>query len=165
MVPLWLDAGYRLSRQFYVGAYFQWAPAFVSDDSCPKNLSCSAYDLRGGANVQWHFKWIIAEGTWAGAFDPWVGLGVGYESAIVHLESVASGARSLQSYYGPEYGNLQLGADYVGGAIHVGAFGSLSLTQFLGTTQTNPSGSFAYSIPDPRLHMWISVGLRGQYDL
>jgi hypothetical protein len=164
MLPIWLDAGYRLSRQFYVGAYFQWAPAFVAGDSCPKNLSCSAYDLRAGANVHWHFKWLIAHGAWAPAFDPWIGLGTGFESAIIHLETEA-GARSHQSFSAFEYGNLQLGADYVGGAWHLGAFATVSLAEYLSTTQTNPNGSQAYEIPDPALHWWLTFGVRGQYDL
>ncbi len=114
--------------------------------------------------MQWHFKWAIAGGTWAGRFDPWVGLGTGFESAIVHLETQA-GARSHQSYNGLEYGNLQLGADYVAAPMHLGAFAGLSLAEFLGTTQTNPTGSHGYEIPDPALHLWFSLGVRGQYDL
>jgi hypothetical protein len=164
MLPVWLDAGYRLSRQFYVGAYFQLAPAFVASDVCPKNLSCSAYDVRAGANVHWHFKWAIGGGAWAGAFDPWVGIGTGYENASIHL-ATQWGARSQQSYSAFEYGNLQLGADYAGGPLHLGGFFALSLAEFLGLTQNNPSGSDSFAIPEPALHLWFILGLRGQYDL
>jgi hypothetical protein len=164
MIPIWLDGGYRVSRQFYLGGYFQWAPAFVSGDSCPSNVSCSAYDFRVGANVHWHFKWLFGSGRWAGAFDPWVGVGSGYESAVIHLESPA-GAKSHQSFNAFEYGNVQLGADWVSGTLHLGAFTSLSLAEYLETTQTNPTGSHSYSIPDPALHWWFNVGLRGLYDL
>src|SRR5262249_43439942 len=84
MIPIWLDAGYRLSRPFYLGAYFQWAPAFVADGVCSPVLSCSAYDVRFGVNVHWHMRWMTQEGMWKGPIDPWIGLGTGYESAITH---------------------------------------------------------------------------------
>jgi hypothetical protein len=164
MLPVWLDAGYRVSRQFYVGAYFQWAPAFVADDLCPKNLSCTGYDLRAGANVHWHFKWLVRDGSWAGAFDPWVGLGTGYEGALLHFETLA-GARSKETFHAFEYANLQVGADYFGAPWHVGAFFGLSLAEYLSVTQTNPNGSTTFAIPDPALHLWLSLGLKGQYDL
>src|SRR5439155_1948159 len=106
MVPLWLDAGYRANRQFDLGAYFQWAPAFVADQVCSKDLSCSAYDVRIGIDARWHFKWILGEGRWAGPFDPWVGVGTGYESAVTHVSTVW-GATSHENDEGFEYGNLQ----------------------------------------------------------
>jgi hypothetical protein len=164
MVPLWFDAGYRLSEQVYLGAYFQWAPIFVADEACSKNLSCSATDLRFGIDVHWHFKWIIGKGQWAGRFDPWVGLGTGHESAMFDL-STTSGSRSQETNHGFEYGNLQLGGDYVVGPWHVGAFGSVALAEFIRRGHTVPTGSEGYTIPDPAVHFWFIFGLRGQYDL
>jgi hypothetical protein len=163
MIPVWLDAGYRISRQFYLGAYFQWAAVFVSDEVCPKNLSCSANDLRFGINVHWHFKWLIHEGKWAGRFDPWVGIGTGYETAVAHL-SVPSGASSSETNHGFEYGNLQLGGDFVASPMRIGLFTTFSLAQYLRRTHTVPTGSPSYSIPDPAVHFWLMFGLRGQYD-
>src|SRR6185295_19688108 len=51
IVPVWLDGGYRLSEAVYLGGYFQWGVPSVSDEICPKNLSCSASDVRAGLNV------------------------------------------------------------------------------------------------------------------
>jgi hypothetical protein len=164
MLPIWLDAGYRLSRHFYAGAYFQVAPAFVASEVCPKNLSCSAYDIRAGANLHWHIKWAFANGAWAGAFDPWLGIGTGYEGAYIHLET-QFGARSQESYKAFEYANLQFGLDYAPGPLHLGGFFATSLAQFLSVTQTNPISSDSFAIPDPALHLWFILGLRGQYDL
>jgi len=164
MVPVWFDAGYRPSELFYLGAYFQWAPVFVADEACPKNLSCSATDLRFGIDVHWHFKWIIGHGEWAGGFDPWVGLGTGYESSIIDL-STASGARSHETNHGFEYGNVQLGGDFVAGPWHVGAFGSVALAEYLWRGHTVPTGPEGFTIPDPAVHFWFIFGLRGQYDL
>jgi hypothetical protein len=164
MVPIWLDAGYRLSKHLYLGAYFQWGPVFVADEVCPRNLSCSASDLRFGINAHWHFKWIIAGGAWAGRFDPWVGLGAGYEGVTVHL-STPQGARSSETDYGFEYGNFQLGGDYLGGAWRLGLFASLSAAQYTRRSFVEPSPSSVYDIEHPTAHLWLGFGVRFQYDL
>jgi hypothetical protein len=164
MLPLWLDAGYRVSEPIYLGAYFQWAPAFVSDDVCPLNLSCSANDLRFGIDVHWHFKQVFGEGAWVDKFDPWVGLGTGYESTTFHLET-PSGAASHETNHGFEYANLQLGFDHLDFPWHVGIFATFSLAEYIRRSHTVPTGTPAYGIPDPALHFWFMFGLRGQYDL
>jgi len=165
MLPVWFDAGYRWSDQFYTGAYFQWAALFVSDEVCPKKLfTCSADDLRFGLNVHWHFKRLIEHGDWAGAFDPWVGLGTGYESALTHVETLL-GAKSQETNHGFEYANVQLGGDYVGGSFHVGAFATLAIAEYVRRAHTTPSGTEGFVIPDPAVHFWFFLGVRGQYDL
>jgi hypothetical protein len=164
MLPVWFDAGYRWSTQFYTGAYFQWAPLFVSGEVCPKNLHCSADDLRFGINVHWHFKELIQNGRWGGAFDPWVGLGSGYESALVHLETTL-GAKSQETNHGFEYANLQVGGDYAAGPTHLGAFASLALAEYVRRAHTTAVDTRGFAIPDPAVHLWLFLGLRGQYDL
>src|SRR5215831_12736022 len=69
VIPIWVDAGYRFSS-FYVGAFFQYGIGLA-----PSNCtgSCSTTDLRFGVDAHFHFL----SGS---SFDPWVGLGVGYES-------------------------------------------------------------------------------------
>ena len=164
MLPVWFDAGYRWSDQIYTGAYFQWAPLFVSDDVCTKNLRCSGDDLRFGINVHWHFKRLIQNGDWGGPFDPWIGLGTGYESALVHLETLL-GAKSQQTHHGFEFANLQVGGDYLGGPLHVGAFMSLSLAEYTRLANTTPIGTQSFAVSDPAVHLWFFLGVRGQYDL
>src|SRR5258706_5747565 len=78
MIPIWIDAGYRVSEPIFVGAYFQWAKLSVSDDVCPPNLSCSAQDVRFGLQAHWHFSSSIAANVTADRFDPWIGFGAGY---------------------------------------------------------------------------------------
>jgi len=163
MVPIWLDAGYRASKHLYLGAYFQLGPLFVSDDVC-RNLSCSGSDLRFGINAHWHFKWIIDGGAWAGRFDPWIGIGTGYESATARL-STPAGARSSETDYGFEYGNIQLGGDYQADQWRLGPFASLSVAQYARLSRDEPTGSPSYDIEHPTAHLWLSFGLRFQYDL
>jgi hypothetical protein len=164
MVPFWFDAGYRTSRALYVGPYFQLAPAFVASDVCPKNLSCSAYELRAGVNVQLHLKWMMHSSATLGPFDPWIGLGTGYERATVYV-STASGAKSHETNDGFEFLNVQLGTDHVAGPLHLGFFAAISLAEFFRQEKTTGTTSAAFAIPEPRLHGWFSLGVRGQYDL
>src|SRR6266508_4981332 len=141
MVPLWFDAGYRLSEQFYAGGYFQWGFALVSEEVCPRPLlRCKSTDLRFGLEVHWHFKSLVNRGSWAGAFDPWVGLGAGYESTIIQLS--AGEAKSHQTDEGFEFGHLQLGGDYAGLAPwRIGAFTSLAIAEYTNRTTGTPAGS------------------------
>jgi len=165
MVPVWFDAGYRWNEQFYVGGYFQWGFALVSDEVCARPLlSCTATDLRVGLNVHWHFKWLVQHGAWAGAFDPWIGLGTGYESTVIRLSS--SGANSHETDGGLEFGNLQLGGDYtVLPTWRIGAFTSLAIAEYTNRTIGTPAGSASFSLSHPAVHLWLTVGLRVQYDL
>jgi hypothetical protein len=165
MVPLWFDAGYRVSEQFYAGGYFQWGFAFVSDEVCPPALlRCTATDLRFGLDVHWHFKSLIEGGSWAGAFDPWVGVGTGYESTIIRLS--AGEAKSHETDGGFEFGNVQLGGDYTGlSSWRIGAFSSLAIAEYLHRTTGTPAGSASYSLPHPAVHLWLTFGARVQYDL
>jgi hypothetical protein len=66
MLPIWLDIGYRINPNIFVGGYAQYGIAFVKD--CPDSASCSASSIRFGAQAHYH---IIPDQT----FDPWVGLG------------------------------------------------------------------------------------------
>ncbi len=165
MVPLWFDAGYRLSEQFYAGGYFQWGFALVSEEVCPRPLlRCKSTDLRFGLEVHWHFKSLVNRGSWAGAFDPWVGLGAGYESTIIQLS--AGEAKSHQTDEGFEFGHLQLGGDYAGLAPwRIGAFTSLAIAEYTNRTTGTPAGSASSSPMHPAMHFWLTFGVRVQYDL
>jgi hypothetical protein len=164
MLPLWFDAGYRWNTKLYTGAYFQWAPLFVSSEVCPKNLQCSAADIRFGIDAHWHFKGLFNGGVWAGPFDPWIGLGTGYESAMVHLQT-SLGATSQETHHGFEYANVQLGGDVVTGQMHVGAFMTLALAEYSRVSHTTPLGTQGFAVSDPALHLWLFLGIRGQFDL
>jgi hypothetical protein len=77
MVPVWVDAGYRLNPNMYVGASFQYGFAFVNTEKEPCD-GCSAKYMAFGANFLYH---ILPEAK----FDPWAGVGVGYEILSMSL--------------------------------------------------------------------------------
>jgi hypothetical protein len=160
MVPIWLDAGYRLSRAFYVGAYAGWGFGSVSGQVCPAPLSCSANDLRLGVDAHLHLAALIGL---AAPVDPWVGVGTGYESTTLHLET--QGTKASETDRGFEFGNVQLGADYTGfGAVRVGGFFTLTLAQYSSRSLEDASGTKDYT-PERAFHLWLMLGVRGQYDL
>src|SRR5690242_4991199 len=114
-VPLWVDAGYRLNPNIYIGAFFQYSFAIVAENAasaaggggytkCGQNgLSCSANVLLFGANAHYHFMPMAA-------FDPYVGPGAGYE--IANSNFSAGGSSGGASYSGFQLFNVQAGGDY-----------------------------------------------------
>jgi hypothetical protein len=74
MIPIWIDAGYRINPSVYAGAYFQYGFVAIDEDKkpdCARGVSCSAQDIRFGANIHFHLRPKTS-------FDPWIGVGVGY---------------------------------------------------------------------------------------
>jgi hypothetical protein len=160
VVPIWVDAGYRLSREFYVGAFGSFGFGSVADSLCPPVLSCSATDWRLGVNGHVHFARLL---RLAAPVDPWVGLGAGYESTSIKAE--AQGTKASETDRGFEFGNLQLGADYTGlGAVRVGGFFTLTLAQYSSRSLEDASGTKDYT-PNRAFHLWLMLGVRGRYDL
>jgi outer membrane protein len=158
-IPAMVDAGYRINPNIYVGGYFGYGFGLVSSDTCASGASCSASVMRFGANVHYHF--LPNE-----SFDPWVGLGVGYEKMSFSAE--AGGAKTEGGYHGFEFANLQAGADFKATpAMRIGPFVSFSLSQYSTADVTVPGSSLKFqgSIADKSFHEWLLLGVRGQYDL
>jgi opacity protein-like surface antigen len=76
IIPIQVDAGYRINPKIYVGLSFQYGFGLINTDNSnnaecnSSGLSCSASDVNVGVNAHYHFL----PGQ---AFDPWVGLGAG----------------------------------------------------------------------------------------
>ena len=109
-VPLWLDVGYRLNSDFYVGGFFQYGFGIVNDDrqdACRlDNVDCSASDTRLGVMGRYHLPVNSP-------LSPWLGFGVGYEWGTFTLNQSVLGSSSTDATWsGFEFANLQVGADY-----------------------------------------------------
>ena len=158
ILPLWLDAGYRVSKLVYVGAYVQYGFLFVPEKNCPSPpIGCSAHDLRFGPSVHFHF---VPDG----AVDPWAGIGVGYEASTLTIHNDEQSA--TRTNRGFELANVQIGADvHSMYGIDWGPFLSFSFDAYRTETQTPPSGeSKTYSLA-PTLHYFLVIGARVQFDL
>lgn len=159
IVPLQLDVGYRINGNWFAGAYFQYGLTNVKVPECDQSgVSCSASDLRFGIEGQYHLMP-------ANALDPWVGLGVGYE--VYHSSESAGGMEASGSTNGFEFLNATVGADYkLAPNLGVGPFLGLSLGEFSNASFSSPGQpDQSGSIQDKALHLALSFGLRGVFDV
>jgi hypothetical protein len=163
-IPIWIDAGYRASPHLYAGAFFQYGVAFLADKTsnaamCNQGgVSCSGNDILLGANLHYHV--MPQEG-----FDPWIGVGVGYEWLNINA-SLGSASAAVQTK-GWQFVDFQLGGDIkVSPDFGIGPFVMLSLGQFDSVSSSNSSGHDASSdITNQALHEWLTIGVRGAYDI
>jgi hypothetical protein len=154
--PLWIDAGYRLSRQLYLGGYFQYGFGFVNEDRqdlCRNsNVDCSASDTRLGLMFRYHFApgWPLA---------PWAAYGFGYEWGGFSVGDTDS------DWSGFELMNLQVGADYaLPHGLVIAPFLSFSLGQFRSVTTATRLGGATFTVDEDveshSFHEWILIGVR-----
>jgi hypothetical protein len=166
-VPLRVEAGWRfLSPSIFVGAYFAYAFASLASASgslpdiagCNNTgISCSGNVLEVGGEVHAHF---LPEGT----FDPWVGAGFGYEQATLNA-SGPGGSASLQ-VSGLDFLTLMLGGDFKAmGNLGIGPWVGLTLGQYNNISVNTPAQNNSQSITQTAMHEWVTLGLRGVYDI
>lgn len=167
-VPIWLDAGYQLTPNLMLGLYGQYGFVTLKSD-CP---GCSAHDLRFGIQGQYRF-------LPTGSADPWVGLGVGYESLSLSqkvpsvTDSQGNGTPLPTAidgtFSGWEIANLQGGVDFrLVPAFTLGPFVSVSFDEFTHSSIDFHSSTFpssSGSIGSKALHEWITLGAKGTFDL
>ncbi|HEY4013241.1 MAG TPA: hypothetical protein VGM06_07875 [Polyangiaceae bacterium] len=161
VAPLWLEAGARIASHWYAGGYFMFAVASVNSPGCQQlGVGCSANDIRLGVEGQYH---ILPDNL----FDPWFGLGIGYEwlSATATEGTVVSNS----GFSGWEFVNIQGGLDFrlLNGMLGVGPFIQVNIDQYSSASvATNTTGgTTGASIPNQTLHEWFIFGARGDFDL
>jgi hypothetical protein len=155
-VPLQLDLGWRFNPYFYLGGFFQYSFAFLSNDisnvCSAGRVSCSGSDMQFGINA------IYTILPYAGIM-PYVGLGAGWEIASVNVSGNGTGSLT---YSGFQFLRISAGADFrMGSAFRMGPFVNFSLGQF--SSASSPTENV--SISNTALHMWLQFGLKGTVDL
>jgi hypothetical protein len=162
MIPIWLDVGYRLNPNVFIGGFFQYGFGIVNKDKNPNCDSCSAHDIAFGADVHYHI-------TPAASFDPWVGAGIGYE--ILGLKSSTSvplvgNVDISTSVSGLQFLTLQAGGDFKATPdFAVGPFVNFALGQYSSASATVNSMERSDDIQSKALHEWLTIGARGQFNL
>jgi hypothetical protein len=152
-IPLQLDAAFRVTKNFAVGMYASYAFGFVGngmDQECKDfGVDCSASSRRVGAQVSYAFS---PGQQW----NPWAGAGAGYE-----WNTVNDGSEDF-TFKGWEYLNLQGGADYkVSERFSAGPYVMLAIGKY----DTAENEGRTVSVPDTAMHEWLSLGIRGKFDL
>ena len=141
MVPLWIDAGWRVNPNLFLGAFVAYGIGV--DKNFP---GTSGHDVRFGIQAQLNTS--LEE-----PLSAWAGLGLGYEV----LEVSSPGPMTA---YGWEYFNVQAGVDVsTGTAIRVGPFVAFTVGEFLRETF---SGGPTFPLGD-QLHLSAILGLRAVF--
>ncbi len=145
-LPIWLEAGWRFTRNIYAGIYGQYAFGF--SNNCPISTDCSTHGYRLGIEAIYNF----APDGW---LQPWAGLGFGYEWLYV------TRAGQDSTYKGFELGHVQAGLDLaVSKQLSVGPFASVSL---LGKYTSQSANGVSNDIS--ATHEWVQVGLKATFKI
>ena len=121
--PVALEVGVRVERRLQVGAYFEYSSA--ASRNCPSETACSGRELHGGAAAQLH---PVPEA----AFDPWVGLTVGYGNRRLFQRSPLWGDVT-GNFSGPEMAFETGLAFRMASAMTLGPFVALGLSRYRGS--------------------------------
>jgi hypothetical protein len=167
-IPVQLDLGLRLIPEISFGAYVSYGfsqPTGSMKELCDSpGLSCSASALRAGVQ----FIWYLSQRGEPSPFlrDPrhgddedsgWVGIGAGYDSI---RGTISAGSTSMDLEASGLEAFAQLGVDfYTTQRSALGLYVQASVGRFTDVQVGGTSG------PDstPRLHEWITLGLRGEF--
>jgi outer membrane protein len=165
MMPIWFDVGVRASPHFYIGGYFQYGVAFVGPlsgsptalDPCAGGTSCSGSVLAGGLDARYHAQPDQS-------FDPWVGLGIGYE--VANLSMSQGGSSAGMSLSGFQLVNLSVGGDVrTSRNFAFGPYAMLSVGEYSGCGFSDAAASLgSCTVPQTALHEWFSFGVRAAFD-
>lgn len=165
LVPLQIDALFMINPNVRVGGYFAYGFLGIGNQwngfptNCQGNgLSCSAHELRFGAQLHYHFA---PDKT----LDPWLGAGVGYETAT--FTESANGQSGSVTTSGFEFFNVQGGLDYKAAAnFGVGPYAQLSVAKF---SDCSFSDAFTQlgscQVQNTTLHEWLIFGVRADYEI
>jgi hypothetical protein len=157
-VPFLFDAGLRITPNVYLGALLSYGVLFVNGDKlgCTNGISCSGHALEVGANVHYH----LAPDA---AFDPWLGLGFGYEWATL---SASQGSQSVDATLsGFQFVDAQIGGDYRVANLVLGPFVMLGVGQYSSASSSSGDTSVSVDISHQALHEWLTFGVRGACDI
>jgi hypothetical protein len=149
-VPLVLEAAFRATPNVSVGALFEYAIAQTKN--CDPGSSCSASVIRAGIEGIYNLRL----GT---VFDPWVGLGAGYEWLRFSETGATAGSGN---FHGFEFVTLQAGGDFrVAPQFALGPFVSFSVAEYSSASINGASED----IQNTAVHEWLQFGVRGTFSL
>jgi len=153
MIPLTMDAGVRLGKSAYVGAFVQYAVLSTSclEAAVNQTFTCTGHDVRAGVDARIHF---VPRGT----ADPWVGVGLGWEWLTAAVSATSPGDSLSETLSGWSVAALMLGVDLR--ATRGLGIGPYFEFQWAGFTQIQSA-----DIGNKSLHEWLTLGLQGTFEI
>jgi opacity protein-like surface antigen len=166
MIPLMLDLGYRVNPNFHLGVGLQYGFGIINSDKIGECSDCSIHDIAITANASYHLSPDAS-------FDPWFGIGLGYEILNVSLSVDAGTAGALdasEDISGFQFLILQFGGDFLASPnLSIGPFLSFSFGQYgsvdVTASQNGSSRSMSQDLSKKDLHEWLILGIKGQFNL
>jgi hypothetical protein len=157
--PMGAEAGWRIDRNLFVGAVFQYAFGLARQSAryCAQgSYNCSGSDIFLGVEGIYHF--MPKNGR-----DPWAGIGAGYEWLG---SSRSSGAYSETLYDKGVQLNLQVGVDFpVAQSFFVAPFLTFAVGEYTTLSSRLGPGGYAEDITYSSLHELLTIGLRVSFNL
>ncbi len=159
-VPIGFGAYVRPNPHIRLGGFFEVAPLSIDDSYCAPDESCSGTSTRLGLEGQFHASPFAR-------YDPWFGLGFGYEWLNYHAESYDRFNDVLYvsdvKFRGLLFPRVSGGVDFnVNRIITLGPYVSYTAGQFSRVSET---GFGSANIHDKAFHGWFELGIRGNFNL
>jgi hypothetical protein len=166
-VPFTLQLGANVTRSLFVGVYGTFAPGAAGSAmaACRQSgVNCTVGSRHVGLTAEYRFR----PGE---TFEPWVGLGAGYEWDSVDLSTAAAigvdGPEVLgnASVSGWELLHLKLGLDLLAiSQVAAGPFVDVGFGRFTHAHQDGTNVQTQdYDISPTSLHEWATFGVRGVF--
>ncbi len=162
-IPIEVGARWRFTSNLSAGLYFQYNPGFPSATVCIGTYTCSAYDMRVGAEVAWALN---PEGF----FNPWLSLGTGWEWTGLTVNVPTSPTQMAGPFKGSlngwEYVNVQVGTDFnlserFGLGPWVGFFAGAYSSRQMSGLGTDTGGAISIPADQRTFHGWVQFGVKG----
>jgi opacity protein-like surface antigen len=155
-VPVGVEAAYRFSPLLHAGVFVEGAPLSVSGSSCVGGDPCGGTDFELGLDVQVHFAPYRR-------FDPWVGIGLGYEWMRVDATNFTDNIPDTWRYQGWTFPRISAGLDIpVSPVFSLGPYIAYDAGQF---GQVDQSSRGRFDIRNQAYHGWFQLGIRGNLNL
>jgi opacity protein-like surface antigen len=160
-IPIWLEMGYRFTPFVWGTIQGEIAPTSVSNTYCG-GANCDAMNYRIGADLQLHLGPDQP-------FDPWLGIGFGYEWLSAEAFAVDAGGALVPTdftYSGWQLPLIEAGLDFaLSPNVSLGPYVSWALGRYRNRDSTQEGLTVSEHIVDQAYHSWFQIGVKGTFKL
>jgi hypothetical protein len=156
-IPIWLEMGYRFTPFLWGSLHGQISPTSVDYTYCA-GTHCDAMNYRIGADLQLHLMPY-------GPFDPWLGIGFGYEWLNAEAFDDA-GVFTDFTFSGWQLPLLEAGMDFsLSPSFALGPYVAWAPGTYHNVDATQGGLTIRSRINDKAFHSWFQIGVKGTFKL